>query len=79
MIVATVTKKPPTLQQAREAKSRAETLLARNRRVNGIGLTRRGNSWCIKVNLSGPTRSKLPAEIDGVPVQVEQVGKISKR
>lgn len=68
-----------TLTEARAAKARAESMLARNRKVNGIGLSRRGAGWCIKVNLSGPTRANLPDEIDGVPVYVEQVGKISKR
>lgn len=72
-------KSSPTLQEARAAKAKAESMLSRNRKVNGIGLSRRGTGWCIKVNLSGPTRASLPNEIDGVPVYVEQVGRISKR
>ncbi len=72
-------KNPSTIEQARAAKSKAESLLSRNRQVNGIGIARRGGGWCVKVNLSGATRAKLPSEIDGVPVQVEQVGKVSKR
>lgn len=70
--------KPPSLQQARAARSKAESLLARNRFVNGVGIARFGSGWCVKVNLSGPTRAVLPEEIDGVPVKVEMVGKISK-
>lgn len=54
-------------------------MLARNRKVNGVGVQRRGNGWQVKVNLSGPTRAKMPQEIDGVPVRVEHVGPISKR
>lgn len=77
--MATKAKNPATLEQARAAKSKAESMLSRNRRVNGVGLTRRGRGWCVKVNLSGATRANLPTEIDGVPIQVEQVGKVSKR
>jgi hypothetical protein len=75
----TAAKSPATLQEARAAKARIESLLARNRKVNGIGLSRRGKGWCVKVNLSGPTKANLPKEVDGVPVQIEQVGRISKR
>ncbi|HVE76545.1 MAG TPA: hypothetical protein VND22_07245 [Actinomycetota bacterium] len=77
--MASTAKNPPTIQQARAAKLKAESLLARNRRVNGIGIARLGTGWCVKVNLSGPTRAVLPEEIDGVPLRIEQVGEISKR
>jgi hypothetical protein len=77
--MATKVKNPATLEQARAAKAKAESLLSRNRRVNGIGVTRRGKGWGVKVNLSGATRANLPSEIDGVPVLVELVGKIAKR
>ncbi len=72
-------KNPPTIQQARAAKLKAEALLSRNTKVNGIGLTRFGKGWCVKVNLSGPTRAVLPEEIDGVPLRIEQVGEITRR
>lgn len=72
-------KNPPTLEEARRAKVKAESLLSRNRRVNGIGVARLGKGWCVKVNLSGPTRALLPEEIDGVPLRIELVGEITKR
>jgi hypothetical protein len=78
-MAATKVTNPATLEEARAAKSKVESRLSRNRHVNGIGVTRQGKGWGVKVNLSGPTRANLPREIDGVPVVVELVGKIAKR
>lgn len=49
--------------------------------MTGIGITRIGRSYGIKLNFleRTPTAEKVPQEIDGVPVKVETVGRISKR
>lgn len=48
--------------------------------VTGIGLARLDGGWGVKVNLSAaPPRNLLPPSIDGVPVQVEVTGPISRR
>lgn len=75
----------PGLQRARAAKARAKQRFSRygNVRygnVNGIGVTRIAGVYGIKINLAcDPTATKLPTEIDGVPVKVEVVGQIRKR
>ena len=49
--------------------------------VVGVGLTRIGDEYGIKVNLASAVKdeSTLPTEVDGVPVKVEVVGAIRKR
>ncbi len=66
-----------TLDQARAAKPRAVVVLAAFP-VVGIGITRVGEGYGLKVNLSEACDS-VPAEIDGVPLKSEVVGKIVKR
>ena len=66
--------------EARKAKNKAAQMLNGSAAVTGIGLARLGDGWGVKVNLSAaPPRNLLPASIDGVPVQVEVTGPISKR
>jgi hypothetical protein len=71
----------PSLERARAAKARALEVFSRLGEVVGIGLTRIGDVYGLKVNLgSAPKeRSALPSEVDGVPVKVEVVGPIRKR
>ena len=49
--------------------------------VVGIGLTRVGDGYGVKVNLDAPPRAQanLPETIDGVPVRIEVVGPIRPR
>jgi hypothetical protein len=49
--------------------------------VVGVGITRHGDGYAVKVNLRHPPAAgvDLPKDIDGVPVQVEVVGSITKR
>jgi hypothetical protein len=59
------------------AKARLAQLLKRNGEVNGVGLGRVGAQWVLRVNLrsDGPdARKGIPAEVDGVPVDVRVVG-----
>jgi hypothetical protein len=69
------------LDQARAAKERAKAIFAENASVVGIGLTRAGDGYGVKVNLNAPFASdaKLPETIDGVPIRFEVVGPIRKR
>lgn len=47
--------------------------------VVGVGITRVGDGYGVKVNLSKRPSARLPAQVDGVPVRVEIVGVIRKR
>lgn len=70
-----------TLEQARAAKQSAKTLLASLPGVVGLGITKVGKDYALKVNLDAklPPGTTAPKEVDGVPVRVEVVGKINKR
>jgi hypothetical protein len=69
-----------TLAEARAAKPRALEVFSRLAPVVGVGVTRVGDGYGVKVNLraSPPPGVDLPAAVDGVPVQVEVVGSIHK-
>ena len=68
-----------TLEAARRAKEKAKALGAAAGEVIGVGLTRIGGSYAVKVNLRASVTNPLPQEIDGVPVVYEVVGIIKKR
>lgn len=70
-----------TLEQARVAKAAAKSELAEVPGVVGIGLTKVGRDYALKVNLRAalPRGVRVPAQISGVPVRVEVVGEIRKR
>lgn len=67
---------PHTLDEARAAKPRAWTVFEGLAAVVGVGITKVGDGYGLKVNLreSPPAGTRLPAEVDGVPVRVEVVG-----
>jgi hypothetical protein len=68
-----------TLEEARAAKAKAAQLL-RALPLVGIGITRIGEGYGVKVNLSRSIcTDQLPTEVDGVPIQAEVVGEIRKR
>jgi hypothetical protein len=70
-----------TLEKARAAKQVALQRFGTLEKVVGVGITRVGGEYAIKVNLSEPVgpETELPAEIDGVPVRVEVTGVIRAR
>ena len=70
-----------TIEQARVAKAAAKSELAEVPGVVGIGLTKVGEDYALKVNLrAAPPRGvRVPERIAGVPVCVEVVGEIRKR
>ena len=68
-----------TLNEARAVKAKASALLVRLP-VVGVGITRVGQGYGLKINLSEAVAADaIPEHIDGVPVKSEVVGTISKR
>jgi hypothetical protein len=72
---------PVSIEQARAAKESAKALLAALPGVVGVGITKVGEDYALKVNLREPLPAGVsaPDRIDDVPVRVEVVGKITKR
>jgi hypothetical protein len=71
---------PSTLDQARAAKGRVLEVFGKVAPVVGVGITRIGDGYGVKVNLESlPGDQSLPDAIDGVPVRIEVVGTIKKR
>ncbi len=70
-----------TLDQARAAKESAKALLAALPGVVGVGITKVGEDYALKVNLREPLPAGVaaPERIGEVLVRVEVVGKITKR
>ena len=70
-----------SITQARSAKQAAKTALAGLPGVVGIGVTKQGDDYAVKVNLQAalPAGVRVPPRIAGVPVCVEVVGPIRKR
>ncbi len=69
------------LDEARAAKERAKSIFAGRALVVGIGVTRIGDGYGVKVNLGAPPPpdADLPEMIDGVPIRIEVVGTIHPR
>lgn len=68
-----------TLEEARAAKAKLAAIADRLDGVQGVGITRTGAGCAVKLNLAARPETDVPAEIDGVPVVVEVVGRIRKR
>ena len=69
-----------SLSKARAAKKRAVLEFSHLACVTGVGVTRVGDDYAVKVNVSEPVDpGKLPTQIDGVRVCVEVTGKIRAR
>jgi hypothetical protein len=70
-----------TLEQARAAKAEAQDVFSKIGEVMGIGITRIGRGYAIKVNLRAPLRGKAsaPRAVRGVPVKLELTGAIRRR
>lgn len=71
--------KGSTLEEARAAKAKAMQLL-NDLPLVGIGITRVGEGYGLKVNLSKSVgKEKMPTHVDQVPIVTEVVGEIRKR
>jgi hypothetical protein len=70
-----------SIDEARRIKPKAGEVARRAASVAGVGLTKVGDSYAVKVNLADqPAASaQLPKTIDGVSVVYEVVGRIAKR
>lgn len=70
-----------SLEQARAAKDTAKAALAHVPGVVGVGITKVGDDYALKVNLREalPKDTSVPGSIAGVPVTLEVVGPIRKR
>jgi hypothetical protein len=70
-----------TLAQARAAKEAAKETLATLPGVTGVGVSKVGEDYVIKVNLREalPDGVLAPARIAEVAVQCEVVGRVAKR
>ena len=67
---------PASIDAARAAKARLGERLAGESLVNGLGLARFGEGWAVKAAAPCGPDLGLPAEVDGVEVWVEVVGRI---
>jgi hypothetical protein len=66
-----------TIEQARKAKDEALKSLTLSLPIVGLGLTKQGDNYAVKVNLSHHIpQAKLPRRMAGVPVVYEVVGLI---
>jgi hypothetical protein len=76
-------KKGVSLQSARAAKQRAGQVFASLVEEEvAVGIVHLGDDgFALKVNLTSEPRKdiELPDEVEGVPIQVEVVGKVRKR
>ena len=70
-----------SLDQAQAAKRDAKRRFEKLGAVTGVGITRVGGEYAVKVNLSEPIEPgvDIPADINGVPIQVEITGVIRPR
>lgn len=70
-----------TLVRARAVQKKVHARFSKVARVNGVGITRVGDGYGVKVNLATKPKpgAELPAAIDGVPIQTEVVGVIRSR
>ena len=67
-----------TLDEARAAKEKVRAALADRPEVTGVGITRHGRGYAVKVDLVKACDA-VPPEVGGVPVHAEIVGRIRKR
>ena len=70
-----------TIEKARSAKARVAEMLRDERGLTGVGITRVGKGYAVKVNLSAALGAghEIPPEVDGVPIRVEITGRVRAR
>lgn len=69
------------LEAARNAKEKAKEIFSRFGFINGVGLTRQGEGYAVKVNFASEPRdrSDMPNAIEGIPVIIDVVGPLHKQ
>lgn len=70
-----------TLEEARAAKKAALGVFGRLTKVSGVGITRSGAGYGLKINVQNPLPAAVavPESIGHVPVRVEVTGPVRKR
>jgi len=70
-----------SIEDVRRVKPKAGEVLRRFAPPAGVGITKIGSTYALKVNFRESPRSPaaVPHSLDGVPVVCEVVGKIIKR
>jgi hypothetical protein len=70
-----------SLEEVRAAKPHAARKFKKLGALVGVGISRQGNGYGLKINLSRPPRrgQAVPTEIKGVPIEISIVGTIRKR
>ncbi len=74
-----MTKPTVSREAARAAKDTLRECLRGEPALVGLGLTRQGAGYALKVNLARSPRAELPADVAGVPVVVEITGVVRAR
>jgi hypothetical protein len=67
------------LNQARAAKAHVMDVFRDIAEVVGVGLVACEGGYALKVNLAERPRREPPTQVAGVPLQIEIVGKATKR
>jgi len=68
------------LKRAQAAQDKLANAVRDNPEVNGVGIARADGGYVLKANVrSARARDGIPAEMDGVTVEVQTVGPIRKR
>jgi hypothetical protein len=70
---------PISLDKARKAKNALTKKLKGVEGLVGIGITKSGEDYAVKVNFDSPPKEPIPSSIAGVPILVEVVGRIRKQ
>jgi hypothetical protein len=65
-----------SLEEARTAKSHATEVFGSLAQLSGVGITRIGSGYGLKINLAQEPELTLPKEVDGVPVKIAITGRI---
>lgn len=66
---------------ARDAKKKAKEIFQGLGSIHGIGLTRQGDHYAVKVSFEAEPQdwSRVPKDIDGVPMVVRVIGPLHKQ
>jgi hypothetical protein len=66
------------ISAARAAKERLRSELAQRPHIRGVGVGLGPDGYCVRVNVAADAdRVGLPRSVDGVPVDVRVVGRVS--
>lgn len=73
--------RPGTIEAARAVKAKARELIEALVPVEGVGITRVGDAYAVKINVAQDIDAKLaiPEEVDGVPIVVQVTGRVRKQ